>query len=62
MLVVPSCLHASSANTLPLSLFAVSALPPCYRTTAVHGFVEELVVDNDPEYGWVWSLTCSRAQ
>jgi hypothetical protein len=32
---------------------AVSALPSCYRTVAVHGFVEELVVDDDPEYGWV---------
>jgi len=25
-------------------------LPECYRTLAIHGFVEEMVVKDDPEY------------
>ena len=32
--------------------FNISApsVPSCYKTVAFHGFVEELVVNDDPEY------------
>ncbi|KAJ0172378.1 hypothetical protein K1T71_012351 [Dendrolimus kikuchii] len=36
-------------------------IPPGYRATAVHGFVEELVVNDDPEYQWIDKIRTPRA-
>ena len=40
------------SNTLHFfSVFIIaSGIPTCYTVSAIHGFVEELVVNDDPEY------------
>ena len=30
--------------------FSAARVPTCYNLVAIHGFVEELVVNDDPEY------------
>lgn len=41
--------------------FSGPSIPPGYRATAVHGFVEELVVNDDPEYQWIDKIRTPRA-
>ena len=36
-------------------------IPPGYRATSIHGFVEELVVNDDPEYQWIDKIRTPRA-
>lgn len=43
------------------SNFSGPSIPPGYRATAVHGFVEELVVNDDPEYQWIDKIRTPRA-
>uniref|UniRef100_A0A3Q3G1R4 C2 calcium dependent domain containing 5 n=1 Tax=Labrus bergylta TaxID=56723 RepID=A0A3Q3G1R4_9LABR len=43
-----------------LSVIATS-IPRCYRAAMVHGFVEELVVNEDPEYQWIDRIRTPRA-
>ncbi|XP_052321826.1 C2 domain-containing protein 5 isoform X5 [Oncorhynchus keta] len=38
-----------------------TSIPRCYRATLVHGFVEELVVNEDPEYQWIDRIRTPRA-
>lgn len=38
-----------------------SSIPRCYRAVMVHGFVEELVVNEDPEYQWIDRIRTPRA-
>lgn len=40
---------------------AATSIPKCYRATMVHGFVEELVVNEDPEYQWIDRIRTPRA-
>lgn len=40
---------------------AATCIPQCYRATLVHGFVEELVVNEDPEYQWIDRIRTPRA-
>ena len=45
------------------SLFHLTAsgVPYGYRVQAIHGFVEELVVNDDPEYQWIDKIRSQRA-
>lgn len=38
-----------------------TSIPRCYRAVMVHGFVEELVVNEDPEYQWIDRIRTPRA-
>lgn len=38
-----------------------TSVPLCYRAVMVHGFVEELVVNEDPEYQWIDRIRTPRA-
>uniref|UniRef100_A0A671KC23 C2 domain-containing protein 5-like n=1 Tax=Sinocyclocheilus anshuiensis TaxID=1608454 RepID=A0A671KC23_9TELE len=38
-----------------------TSIPRCYRAIMVHGFVEELVVNEDPEYQWIDRIRTPRA-
>lgn len=38
-----------------------TSIPRCYRAALVHGFVEELVVNEDPEYQWIDRIRTPRA-
>ncbi|XP_026332199.1 C2 domain-containing protein 5 isoform X2 [Hyposmocoma kahamanoa] len=44
-----------------VQFFHCPSIPPGYRATAVHGFVEELVVNDDPEYQWIDKIRTPRA-
>lgn len=41
--------------------YAATSIPQCYRAAMVHGFVEELVVNEDPEYQWIDRIRTPRA-
>lgn len=36
-------------------------IPHGYQVQAIHGFVEELVVNDDPEYQWIDKIRTPRA-
>uniref|UniRef100_A0A8C3FU53 C2 calcium dependent domain containing 5 n=1 Tax=Chrysemys picta bellii TaxID=8478 RepID=A0A8C3FU53_CHRPI len=38
-----------------------TSIPKCYRAVVIHGFVEELVVNEDPEYQWIDRIRTPRA-
>jgi len=40
---------------------AASGVPHGYQIEALHGFVEELVVNDDPEYQWIDKIRSMRA-
>ena len=40
---------------------AASGVPYGFRLHALHGFVEELVVNDDPEYQWIDKIRSQRA-
>ncbi|XP_052754153.1 C2 domain-containing protein 5 [Galleria mellonella] len=44
-----------------VQFFHCPTIPPGYRTTSIHGFVEELVVNDDPEYQWIDKIRTPRA-
>ncbi|XP_072552019.1 C2 domain-containing protein 5 isoform X4 [Salminus brasiliensis] len=44
-----------------VKFFCTSSIPRCYRAAMVHGFVEELVVNEDPEYQWIDRIRTPRA-
>eukprot|EP00123_Amoebidium_parasiticum_P021357 comp65939_c0_seq1/m.48006 comp65939_c0_seq1/g.48006 ORF comp65939_c0_seq1/g.48006 comp65939_c0_seq1/m.48006 type:complete len:284 (-) comp65939_c0_seq1:8-859(-) len=50
-----------SDSSVGVKIFAMSVLPPGFRLVAMHGFVEELVVDNDPEFHWVDNFRTPRS-
>ncbi|NXW30507.1 C2CD5 protein, partial [Phaetusa simplex] len=41
--------------------FISTSIPKCYRAVIIHGFVEELVVNEDPEYQWIDRIRTPRA-
>lgn len=51
----PSVLYLCAWNP------AATSIPQCYRAVMVHGFVEELVVNEDPEYQWIDRIRTPRA-
>ncbi|XP_071385616.1 C2 domain-containing protein 5 isoform X1 [Centroberyx affinis] len=44
-----------------VKFFCTMSIPRCYRAAMVHGFVEELVVNEDPEYQWIDRIRTPRA-
>uniref|UniRef100_A0A8C5SLJ9 C2 calcium dependent domain containing 5 n=1 Tax=Laticauda laticaudata TaxID=8630 RepID=A0A8C5SLJ9_LATLA len=38
-----------------------TSIPRCYKAVIIHGFVEELVVNEDPEYQWIDRIRTPRA-
>ncbi|XP_078113006.1 C2 domain-containing protein 5 isoform X6 [Sander vitreus] len=44
-----------------VKFFCTTSIPRCYRAAMVHGFVEELVVNEDPEYQWIDRIRSPRA-
>ncbi|KAL4717358.1 hypothetical protein ACJJTC_017245 [Scirpophaga incertulas] len=44
-----------------VQFFHCPKIPPGYRATSIHGFVEELVVNDDPEYQWIDKIRTPRA-
>lgn len=43
------------------SFLTATSIPKCYRAVIIHGFVEELVVNEDPEYQWIDRIRTPRA-
>uniref|UniRef100_F6W790 C2 domain-containing protein n=1 Tax=Ciona intestinalis TaxID=7719 RepID=F6W790_CIOIN len=44
-----------------LKFICGTSIPDCFIITAIHGFVEELLVNEDPEYKWIDKLRTPRA-
>ncbi|CAK1593674.1 unnamed protein product [Parnassius mnemosyne] len=44
-----------------VQFFHCPMIPPGYRAAAIHGFVEELIVNDDPEYQWIDKIRTPRA-
>ncbi|RXM97235.1 C2 domain-containing protein 5 [Acipenser ruthenus] len=44
-----------------VKFFCTTSIPKCYKVVTVHGFVEELVVNEDPEYQWIDRIRTPRA-
>ncbi|XP_063760847.1 C2 domain-containing protein 5 isoform X2 [Eleginops maclovinus] len=44
-----------------VKFFCTTSIPRCYKAALVHGFVEELVVNEDPEYQWIDRIRTPRA-
>ncbi|KAM6937711.1 C2 domain-containing protein 5 isoform 12-T12 [Xenentodon cancila] len=44
-----------------VKFFCTTSIPRGYRAVMVHGFVEELVVNEDPEYQWIDRIRTPRA-
>ncbi|XP_038207192.1 C2 domain-containing protein 5 isoform X6 [Zerene cesonia] len=44
-----------------VQFFHCPMIPPGYRVSAIHGFVEELIVNDDPEYQWIDKIRTPRA-
>ncbi|XP_075711753.1 C2 domain-containing protein 5 isoform X2 [Rhinoderma darwinii] len=44
-----------------VKFFCTTSIPKSYRAGVIHGFVEELVVNEDPEYQWIDRIRTPRA-
>ncbi|XP_076116321.1 C2 domain-containing protein 5-like isoform X2 [Mytilus galloprovincialis] len=44
-----------------VQFFSTAEVPSGYRLQIIHGFVEELVVNDDPEYKWIDKIRTPRA-
>lgn len=60
------CITCISENTfhicgMKMIFFAAPVIPQGYLAQVVHGFVEELVVNDDPEYQWIDKIRTPRA-
>ncbi|XP_066446856.1 C2 domain-containing protein 5 isoform X2 [Eleutherodactylus coqui] len=44
-----------------VKFFCTTSIPKSYRAIVIHGFVEELVVNEDPEYQWIDRIRTPRA-
>lgn len=53
--------NLKSLHSVCISYMAAASIPRCYRAVLVHGFVEELVVNEDPEYQWIDRIRTPRA-
>lgn len=52
------CLQTSVSYAYVLT---ATSIPKCYRAVIIQGFVEELVVNEDPEYQWIDRIRTPRA-
>lgn len=41
--------------------FVAQCIPSGYKVKQIHGFVEELIVNDDPEYQWIDKIRTPRA-
>ncbi|CAH0730763.1 unnamed protein product, partial [Brenthis ino] len=48
-------------SSVGVQFFHCPMIPPGYKATAIHGFVEELIVNDDPEYQWIDKIRTPRA-
>ena len=48
-------------SVIRMLLLAASGIPAGFRLQAMQGFVEELVVNDDPEYQWIDKIRSMRA-
>jgi hypothetical protein len=60
------CVTCASENTFKtygaeMIFFAAPVIPQGYHAQVIHGFVEELVVNDDPEYQWIDKIRTPRA-
>lgn len=46
---------------IKFNLILAPAIPQGYCAQTIHGFVEELVVNDDPEYQWIDKIRTPRA-
>uniref|UniRef100_A0A8D0BQF6 C2 domain-containing protein 5 n=1 Tax=Salvator merianae TaxID=96440 RepID=A0A8D0BQF6_SALMN len=53
-----NCFRQSSCG---VKFFCTTSIPKCYKAVIIHGFVEELVVNEDPEYQWIDRIRTPRA-
>ncbi|XP_060101894.1 C2 domain-containing protein 5 isoform X11 [Heteronotia binoei] len=44
-----------------VKFFCTTSIPKCYKAVIIQGFVEELVVNEDPEYQWIDRIRTPRA-
>lgn len=56
-----SDLNRFRESSCGVQFFCVSGCPHGYRVQAIHGFVEELVINDDPEYQWIDKIRTPRA-
>ncbi len=67
LLSSPSCIYLVILSEFSLTFWfchfftSATSIPRCYRAIMVHGFVEELVVNEDPEYQWIDRIRTPRA-
>ncbi|KAJ8003121.1 hypothetical protein DPEC_G00166080 [Dallia pectoralis] len=54
-------LNSFRQSSCGVKFFCTTSIPRCYRAALVHGFVEELVVNEDPEYQWIDRIRTPRA-
>ncbi|KAJ8245625.1 hypothetical protein GJAV_G00272750 [Gymnothorax javanicus] len=54
-------LNSFRQSSCGVKFFCTTSVPKCYRAAVVHGFVEELVVNEDPEYQWIDRIRTPRA-
>lgn len=47
--------------SLIMNYLSASLIPHGFYTQIIHGFVEELVVNDDPEYQWIDKIRTPRA-
>ena len=48
-------------NFPKFEMFSASGIPEGYRVQFINGFVEELVMNDDPEYQWIDKIRTPRA-
>ncbi|EDQ92905.1 uncharacterized protein MONBRDRAFT_22140 [Monosiga brevicollis MX1] len=52
--------HKFRDTSVGVQFFTTMDVPSCYRLLAVHGFVEELMVNDDPEFHWIDRFRATR--
>ena len=48
-------------HSLKILLFLAPSTPSGFKIQMIHGFVKELVVNDDPEYQWIDKIRTPRA-
>lgn len=56
-----SDLNKFRRSSCGVEFFCTSAIPEGYRVKCINGFVEKLVVNDDPEYQWIDKIRTPRA-
>ena len=54
-------LVSKTENDINLFFYTAAEVPSSYRLQYMHGFVEELVVNDDPEYQWIDKIRTPRS-